>query len=212
MSLIVGLVPLLSLLALILLYFVLIGIRGARVGELKRDHEAFTRTVLEEDAALQSFVVLALMEGQSPPECLAGFEKKRAELLPGVRLEDPAGWDSDELAEYARSRFADRLGEVNRKLFTGGAIIAVAIIAVTVTVTAVIYQFNSGSSGQSPTPSDPAANTPEPPAPADSNPLAAPTSATTSTDPAQTGSPSQDSPSRESAAGNTENTPHPTTK
>jgi hypothetical protein len=211
MSLLIALVPLLSLLALVLLYCVVAALRGSRIVELKGEHERFTHGILEQDAAAQETLLASLLDGQSPAESLASFEKKRAALLPGACLEEPASWDSEELTEYARRRFSERLSEVNRKLFTGVAIIAVAIIAGAITVTAVIYQFTSGAAGQPPISPPIGTNSVDPMPAVGSDPFAAPQSAPTSTDPVPATPISPNSPSHDPGSSNTDNTSRSTT-
>jgi hypothetical protein len=145
MSVTIALVPIVSLSALALLYLVLSGLRSARAGELKREHEHFTQNVVAQDAALQQSLLGELLEGRSPAECLGTFERARAALLPGARLEDEAGWDAEELADFARKRFTERLSEVNRKLGIGALTATVVIVAACLVLSAVLYNFQPGA-------------------------------------------------------------------
>ncbi len=141
MSVTIALVPVVSLCALILLYLVIAGLRSSRTAELRREHERFTQNVVEQDAAIQNSLLGDLLEGRSPSECLAGFERQRAALLPGARLDEAAAWDADELAEFARRRFGDRMAEVNRRLGIAALTATVVIVGACVVLSAVLYNF-----------------------------------------------------------------------
>ena len=65
---------------------------------------ASTQNVVEQDAAIQNSLLGDLLEGRSPGECLAGFERQRAALLLGRTPGRGSRLDADELAEFARRR------------------------------------------------------------------------------------------------------------
>ncbi|MGA2797918.1 MAG: hypothetical protein ABSE63_10085 [Thermoguttaceae bacterium] len=145
MSITIALVPIVSLCALVLLFLGFASLRSSRIAELKHEHNRFTQNVVEQDGVIQNVLLNSLLDGRSPSECLATFEQQRAALLPGARLEEPAGWETEELAEYARQQFKERLAEVNRKLGVATLTIAVVIISACVVLTAVLYNFQTGA-------------------------------------------------------------------
>lgn len=145
MSVTIALVPVVTLLALVMLYLLFAGLRSSRIAELKSEHDHFTQNVIQQDASLQKSLLDELLGGRSPADSLSTFERRRAALLPGARLEDSAGWDADELTQFARRQFGERLAEVNRKLGVRALTAAVVIIAACVILCAVLYNFQAGA-------------------------------------------------------------------
>jgi hypothetical protein len=143
MTIAIALIPVVALLILVLFYVTFASTRAAQVAECRADHDRFTKAVLEEDARLQQALVVSLLEGQPLPDTLEAFQKRRAAMLPQMNLDDPAGWDADELERCARQQFLERVSEVNRRLGTRLAIAGTLLTGAAVVISAVLYHFGS---------------------------------------------------------------------
>lgn len=150
MILSIALVPVLSLLFLVATYITIASLRSSRIAVLRTEHDQFTQSVLHQDAALQASLLGELMEGKPLAECLDGFQRRRAALLPAVRLDDPAGWDTQDLERHARQRLAEGVSVVNRRLGAAAALAAVCVIGLCALVTAVLYGFQPAVGGTVP--------------------------------------------------------------
>ena len=148
----IALIPLVSLLALTVLYVAFVSYRASRIASLQAEHDEFTKCVLHQDATLQQELVAGLLEGRSLPECLEEFQKRRAALLPTVSLDDPSGWDAEQLQNAARRQFNDHVAEANRRLGTRFAFAAVAVIAACLAITSALYHVRSTIPSASPLP------------------------------------------------------------
>jgi hypothetical protein len=145
MNLAITLIPILALLSLILLSMLFTTLRAARLSELKAKQEKARQRILQTDAQLHESLITDLLGGKPVAETLQGFARHRAALLPGLRLEEPAAWDTEVLDQYAREQLASKTAEINRRLGTATLIGVALVVGTSVTTGVVLYHFAPGS-------------------------------------------------------------------
>ena len=128
MTLVLALVPLLSLLALVFAYFVFTSVRSSGIAELRRDYDQFIQSVVEQDDALQQSLLDGLLSGTAAAECLEEFMRGRAALVSSVCPEQSAGWSTEELQGYAQARLSLQVTTLNHRFATRMGIAIVSTI------------------------------------------------------------------------------------
>jgi hypothetical protein len=150
MSLTLAVVPLLAMLGLVLAYLVFAGLRSARIAHLKHEQERFTQQALEHDEALQRSLMDDLFTGNPPADRLDEFQRQRASILPGERLDNPAAWDVEDLVGSAQRKFSGQLAQVNHKTAVAIGAVSTAIVGVAIVCGSVLYNFHAGAPSAEP--------------------------------------------------------------